>query len=256
MSGSRNAPPISINSPRDTGTSLRRASVLRVSKTAAALLFTTTAASAPVSRCIQLSMCEFRSPRLPLFKSNSRLLAWRATAAIAVIASSGMTARPRFVCRTVPVRLKTGRSEGVNQSCSRSATCEHISDSASSAAPSPCSSKARRDSFSVSRIASVTMGRPCSDTSGATAVQPSTRSTEGSAATEETFFRGICQITRIDHRDRRGYRVHLLADKCSPERRPPWRTEGRSGSAYWYSPGTSMKFPTSRSAACSAARQA
>ena len=43
MSGIRNEPPISISSPRETGTSFRRARVFRTSITAAALLLTNVA---------------------------------------------------------------------------------------------------------------------------------------------------------------------------------------------------------------------
>ena len=46
-SGIRNEPPISINSPREMGTSLRKAKLFRTKRTAAALLLTTVAASAP-----------------------------------------------------------------------------------------------------------------------------------------------------------------------------------------------------------------
>ena len=49
MSGIRKAPPISISSPRDTGTSFRRAKLFNVRSTAAALLLTTSARSAPVN---------------------------------------------------------------------------------------------------------------------------------------------------------------------------------------------------------------
>ena len=105
ISGIRNDPPISISSPRETGTSLRRAKQFSVSKTAAALLLTTRAASAPVNWHIKISACLCRSPRLPVFKSNSTLLAPWATLTIALIADSGKGARPRLVCNTVPVRL-------------------------------------------------------------------------------------------------------------------------------------------------------
>ena len=49
MSGMRNAPPISINSPREIMTSLSFAKVANIKSTAAALLLTIQAASAPVS---------------------------------------------------------------------------------------------------------------------------------------------------------------------------------------------------------------
>ena len=49
ISGMRKAPPISMSSPRDTTASRPLASVLRHSSTAAALLLTTVASSAPVN---------------------------------------------------------------------------------------------------------------------------------------------------------------------------------------------------------------
>ncbi len=54
ISGMRKAPPISISSPRETITSLPSARVFKPSNTAAALLFTTVAASAPVRSINQL----------------------------------------------------------------------------------------------------------------------------------------------------------------------------------------------------------
>ena len=49
-----------------------------------------------------------------------------AASATALIASSGNAARPRFVCKTVPVRLCTGRSDG-NANCARfSVTVDRI----------------------------------------------------------------------------------------------------------------------------------
>ena len=55
ISGMRKAPPISINSPRDTIASRPLASVLSTSSTAAALLLTTVASSAPVSSRRQIA---------------------------------------------------------------------------------------------------------------------------------------------------------------------------------------------------------
>jgi len=64
-SGIRKEPPISTSSPRETGTSLSRASALRLNKTAAALLFTTVAASAPAIANINASIWASLLPRLP-----------------------------------------------------------------------------------------------------------------------------------------------------------------------------------------------
>ena len=55
MSGMRKAPPISISSPRETIASRPRARVLTASRTAAALLLTTVASSAPVSSTMQVA---------------------------------------------------------------------------------------------------------------------------------------------------------------------------------------------------------
>ena len=64
-SGTRNEPPISTSSPRETTTSLRIARAFSTSRTAAALLLTTTAASAPVRRQIRPSTWSSRSPPCP-----------------------------------------------------------------------------------------------------------------------------------------------------------------------------------------------
>ena len=112
MSGIRKAPPISINSPRDTMTSCWGASAANVKSTAAALLLTTVAASQPVSSISSPSTWLSRSPRVLPARSNSRLLKPCMAATAAAIATGASTARPRLVCSTVPVRLNTGMSEG------------------------------------------------------------------------------------------------------------------------------------------------
>ena len=181
MSGIRNAPPISISSPRETGTSLRFASVSRTSSTAAALLLTTSAASAEVSRHSRGSMCRCRSPRRPVAMSNSRLLAPRATSDIDAMASSGSGARPRFVCSTVPVRLNRGMSDGAVIVPTRVAT----DASRSALVRPPPDMTAARASSSVPRTASSTSGRPWLRISAAIASSASSRSTEGSSVGDE-----------------------------------------------------------------------
>ncbi len=108
-SGMRNAPPISTSSPRDTMTSRRRASVLSMSSTAAALLFTTVADSAPVSSQSKACTKSSRSPRRPEATSNSRLTGAVSARTTDSTAVSGSNARPRLVCSTVPDKLNTGR---------------------------------------------------------------------------------------------------------------------------------------------------
>ena len=100
ISGSRNAPPISISSPREVGTSRFLARLLSTSSKAAALLLTTVAACAPVKRASRVSTWSSRSPRVPACRSNSRLLAPPATDSMASNASCGKAARPKLVCRT------------------------------------------------------------------------------------------------------------------------------------------------------------
>ena len=60
-----------MSSPRETGTSLRRASAESASSSAAALLFTTSASSAPVSAMSIVSARVVRLPRLPDSLSSS-----------------------------------------------------------------------------------------------------------------------------------------------------------------------------------------
>ena len=73
-SGIRKDPPISTSSPRETTTSFPRARVSRQRSTAAALLLTAMAASAPLISHRIPSMALYRSPRAPLTRSNSRLV--------------------------------------------------------------------------------------------------------------------------------------------------------------------------------------
>ena len=112
MSGMRKAPPISTSSPRDTTTSFRCARLLSISSTAAALLFTRVASSAPVISRSQSVTRSSRSPRPPLSRLNSRLAGVVRARTTACTTSSGSSARPRLVCSTVPVRLKTGFRRG------------------------------------------------------------------------------------------------------------------------------------------------
>ncbi len=160
----RNAPPISTSSPREMMTSCPNASVLSNRTTAAALLLTTVAASAPVSSQIRASRCESLSPRLPVSKLYSRSTASPAAMAIAAIAESGSLDRPRLVWITVPVRLNTGLNRGLNSwpmrvtaaSATRSATTsrERLKYSAAALAI------ARRRMSTSALIASFTGSRP------------------------------------------------------------------------------------------------
>ena len=107
-SGTRNDPPISTSSPLDTITSFPLANVSRQIRTAAALLFTTTASSAPVISVSTSFKWEYLLPRFPFAISYSRL---EYPAAIAVMFSRALSDNadlPRFVWMTTPVALMSG----------------------------------------------------------------------------------------------------------------------------------------------------
>ena len=178
-SGMRKAPPISTSSPRETITSRPCASAPMVSSTAAALLLTTVAASAPVRVHSSSSTSESRSPRPPVARSYSRLLG----AAIRVMsrcsAASASTARPRLVWMTVPVRLNTGRIRGASRNSMRSARAvASASGAIFPLARSPASAPARSRS-SRARASVATSVWPCAASSSGTPAARSRRSTEG-----------------------------------------------------------------------------
>ncbi len=161
-------------------TSRLAASAAMVSNTADALLFTTVAACAPVSSQTSSSTSASRSPRAPLSRSNSRFVGARIACATATIASSGSSARPRLVCSTVPVRLKTGFNSGVSRDSIRADSAAAIPASSTACTDLP-RRRASRQSSSSARTSPVTKVRPCASNSTATAGSLSTRSTEGSS---------------------------------------------------------------------------
>ncbi len=95
-SGTRNPPPISTLSPRETTTSRPRASAASASSTAAALLLTTMAASAPHSRASRRADMRVAGARAGRWRGRARGCCTPASRA----APSG--ARPRFVCSSTP----------------------------------------------------------------------------------------------------------------------------------------------------------
>ena len=108
-SGILKFPPISTLSPRETATSREFASAATTNNTAAALLFTTIADSAPHNSASNLPTVDCRDPRSPVAMSNSRF-----EARFEVCDATG--ARPRFVCNNTPVALTTSR----NKLCAKS----------------------------------------------------------------------------------------------------------------------------------------
>mmetsp|Transcript_6298 Transcript_6298/g.25483 ORF Transcript_6298/g.25483 Transcript_6298/m.25483 type:complete len:215 (+) Transcript_6298:77-721(+) len=161
----RKAPPISTSSPRDTMASRPRASAAMPSKTAAALLLTTVAASAPVSSQSRSSMRSSRSPRRPVSRSNSRLLGAAIRPSTCCSAASASSARPRLVWMTVPVRFSTARIDGVSRACTCAArACGSASSSPRGRLPATARARSASSSALASRATSVW---PCSATSGA-----------------------------------------------------------------------------------------
>ena len=160
MSGMRKAPPISTSSPRETTTSLPGARVDSVSSTAAALLLTMVAASAPVSSQISCSTRSSRSPRPPVSRSYSRLAGLVRASTTASTASCGSRARPRLVCSTVPVRLNTDLRRGAKRSVRRCCTAVVSTVSCTCSACSEPSRSCRRRVSSTCRTALVTLERP------------------------------------------------------------------------------------------------
>ena len=175
ISGSRNEPPISISSPRDTIVSLPSASAFSASTSAPALLLTASAASAPVSRSSQPEMWSSRSPRRPVSTSYSRVEGSRIAAAAAAIAASGNGARPRLVCSTVPVRLNTRRCDGRISRASAPALSATMSTT-----PAPLA--AARRAANAALTASSTSARPYRAIRAPPASDRRTSSTAGSAA--------------------------------------------------------------------------
>ncbi len=115
-----------------------------------------------------------RSPRRPDAMSYSSATADRIAATAASIADSASSARPRLVCSTVPVRLKTGRRLGRASISSRAPALVSTASGPSAAA------RFARNSASTSRTALTTAGRPKRSTRLAAGAARITSSTEGS----------------------------------------------------------------------------
>src|SRR5579862_1606559 len=158
MSGTRNDPPISTSSPRDTITARPAASAASATRHAAALLLTTSASSAPVSSRNAPTRCPCRDPRSPCSRSYSRFAYPRATSPTASIAAAASGARPRFVCSTTPVALMTGRNDGRASSAAAAATSA-AGIAPSEAAPATiadrCAATARRAASTTAHLGAV-----------------------------------------------------------------------------------------------------
>ena len=96
ISGTRNPPPISTSSPRDTMTLPPDATAHKISSIAAALLFTISAASVFVSAVNCSSMNPVREPRAPFSWSYSSVTYPLAACAAASAAAFDKQALPRL----------------------------------------------------------------------------------------------------------------------------------------------------------------
>ena len=112
MSGTRKLPPISTSSPREMATFLPHPTTDSMSSTAAALLLTTSAPSAPVREQSSRETAVCLLPRVPSSTLYSRVDQRSAAAAAAIAALWLRGARPRLVWSTTPVPLMTGRRVG------------------------------------------------------------------------------------------------------------------------------------------------
>src|SRR6202451_111004 len=178
----RKAPPISTSSPRDTTTSRRFDKVLSISNTAAALLFTTVAASAPVNSRSSGSTTSSRSPRPPVLRSYSRLTGAVRARSPDSCNAAGSSARPKLVCSTVPVRLNTTRKRERAASCKPASTLRAIVRGLSASRSSSPRSACWRSAVSASRNAAVTSVREKRVSVGAKSVSFSNRSSDGISA--------------------------------------------------------------------------
>ena len=127
-----------------------------MSSTAAALLLTTMAASAPVTAASRLSMWLCREPRQPFSTSYSSVEYLRATCSTASAACRDRQERPRFVCSTTPVPLMTGRREGSRSAAARTYAASRIASRSGRSVSAPERMRERSASSSprtASRIA-------------------------------------------------------------------------------------------------------
>src|SRR5438309_4946673 len=184
ISGIRKLPPISTSSPRDTITGRPWARAAIDTRTAAALLLTAHAASAPVSSHRSPWTWRCREPRSPLAGSSSST-AYPAAPAAASRGASHRGARPRFVWLMIPVALPAGRRLGAARRA-RSPRASSTSPSTLTGASAPRPSRsAVRARATASRAAATTRPR------GYAASAPSASSRWRRDSTEGSCLRGV-----------------------------------------------------------------
>ncbi len=138
-------------------TDRRRASAVNASRTAAALLLTTSASSAPVSRVSSACAWLSRLPRFPLARSNSSVAYPWAQSWIACKAAALSGALPKLVCKMTPVALITGCRLGCTQLVRHSSVWFRIASKSGRGLLFPAD---RRICSNVERMAARLSGRP------------------------------------------------------------------------------------------------
>ena len=220
-------------------TSRPPASVARVSSTAAALLLTTVQASAPVSSQTRDSIRSSRSPRPPSSRSYSRLAGAVMAATTASTASCGSRARPRLVCSTVPVRLKTVRSRGAKRRARRRPAA--WTTSVMPGAPASGSPDRSRSCASAricardSRTAWVQASRPWRSRSASMSALNSTLSTAGRRSADGEAAEVAAEVAAVSVMACEGVRQQAWRGR-SARRRPrpaPRQRPRRAGDWRW-----------------------
>ena len=232
--GSRNSPPISISSPRETTTSRPLARPPRASSSPPAALLATRAASAPVASRSSASAAAPRRPRAPAARSYSTA-AYPAACATASFAAADSGARPRLVCSTTPVAFTTARVRLAHTPSSSPAT-RAASSSTSGTGPPPATtprlaSSARRAAPSTAPrpklpARSISCGCPSSTSMLGSArrgsmVMPPLSATPGRGAQPRSRWARTIQLSGPDPR-----RTRWLS---SPERPRRWCCSGTGG---------------------------
>ena len=167
---------------------------------------------------------------LPVARSNSRFAGRVSASTTACTASSGSSARPRFVCRTVPVRLKTLRNPAAF--ALRAAPRPPIARAGLRRAPRPGRGPPAHRGASrreCARSAASACVRPYCATSGAIPADAITRSTDGTRAISDfnsNWLLRSLDVPRFVHtRCERLFQVLIFAGLFRPEprmrRRPP-----------------------------------
>ena len=185
------------------------------------MLLTTVAAPAPVRFTRSPSSIASRWPRSPRTKSYSRLTGCAATRPSASIAVCASSARPRFVCRMVPVAFTTRQNFDAPSVSILPATRARIDSSSSASEPCerPCR-MALRSSSRISRHPLTTYGRLNRESSASLAAWFSSQSTDGSSRRRSSGRLTFSRLAQRDEEFKTG-RDGQEGLECVPTQRAP-----------------------------------